>query len=138
MSLDAAILPDADIVTILSDKFIKIIIKFSAFNSTVWFDTISQVTIRWKKVYSDYVRRCAELSIPLHVIYYEQLKENTTAQVREILKFYKEATGFEPENVESRIECINQVFKTLTYIQRKFLDWQVFAKSHLRTISKWG
>ena len=83
--------------------------KILAFNSTVWFETVSQVTIRWKKFYSEYVRKTASLSIPLHVIYYEQLKENTTAQVRQILQFYKNTTGFEPDNVEERIECINQV-----------------------------
>jgi len=80
----------------------------AAFNSTIWDKTIERVTVRWRNLYSQYISKSAEYGIPVHVVYYEHLKEDAVKEVGKILQFYREAIGFTPDNVEQRIECITQ------------------------------
>lgn len=116
----------------------------AAFNTTVWDDWIKHVSYRWQKLYSDYVIKCDSMNIPIHVIYYENLKEDTVKEVKSILNFYNETINFVPDNVEDRIECLSQTTMDAFKRKKTELGWEIYkpelielvnnAISHLRSV----
>ena len=85
-----------------------LISSFPAFNTTAWDDTVGKVTGRWRNFYTGYVLKGHRFGVPVHVVYYENLKANVTKEIEGILDFYKNTIGFEPENAQKRIDCITQ------------------------------
>lgn len=107
-----------------------------AFNSTVWFDTIKQVTIRWTNFYKGYVQTTSKLGIPLHVMYYEDLKANTLAQVEAILNFYENVTGFVPSDKDIRLKCIQQSALDTFKRPKAALGWEIYRDEQICSINE--
>lgn len=97
-----------------------------AFNTTIWDDTVKHVSNRWKKIYVGYVKKCSTLKIPLHVIYYENLKSNTIKEVTDMLNFYKESINFVPDNMDDRIDCLTQASMDTFKRKKSELDWEIY------------
>lgn len=106
-----------------------------AFNSTIWDDTIQQVTVRWKNFYKSYVEKCQKLNIPIHIIYYESLKSDTLSEVKKIINFYETVIGFIPDSVEDRLDCIAQ--SSLDAFKRKKteLHWEIYHPDQIESIN---
>ena len=117
-------------MTVLSEKAHKrafldflINLKILAFNSTEWIDSINHVAGRWRNFYVGYAETTAKLNIPIHLIYYENLKDNTIGEVKDLLQFYEDSIGFIPDHKDERIACLEQ---------ERFLIW---TKSAFMSIS---
>ena len=92
----------------LITNFEELSIVILAFNTTAWDDTVDKVTGRWRNFYTGYVLKGRRFNVPVHVVYYENLKQNVTREIEGILDFYKTAIGFEPANAQDRIDCITK------------------------------
>lgn len=108
----------------------------AAFNSTEWIDSINHVAGRWRNFYVGYAETTAKLNIPIHLIYYENLKDNTIGEVKDLLQFYEDSIGFIPDHKDERIACLEQTAMETFKRKKTELNWEIYNTDQINKINQ--
>ena len=77
-------------------------------NTTLWFDTSKKLAFAWVQLYSKYAEFVANREIPVQIVFYENLKKNSTFEMQEILRFFKEKFKFSATDGNKRVRCLEK------------------------------
>ena len=78
------------------------------FNTTKWTDVAQGLSTRWVELHLKYVSWAKTYAKPMHIIFYENLKSNSTNEMGKFLHFYRKHFGFYPEDAERRLRCLSK------------------------------
>ena len=78
------------------------------FNTTKWTDVAQGLSTRWVELHLKYVSWAKTYAKPMHIIFYENLKSNSTNEMKKFLHFYRKHFGFYPEDAERRLRCLSK------------------------------
>jgi hypothetical protein len=67
------------------------------------------MSARWVRHYHRYISESASKNIPLKIVYYENLQEDSVREMEHVLEFLEEAIGFKADNKKQRLSCIANV-----------------------------
>ena len=74
--------------------------------SELWKEFLPGHIKRWSASYLFYGEYANITNIPLHIVYFENLKENLEKEVRDIAEFYEKRFDFVPDDLETRMGCL--------------------------------
>ena len=78
------------------------------FNKTNWFQSVQELSSEWFNLYSKHVEQSKANRVPLIIIFYENLKINSTHQMERILNFMNEHYDFFPKDGLRRLKCLSK------------------------------
>ena len=79
------------------------------FNSTKWFQTVKGLSTKWLNLHSKYAEYSNANNLPMHVLFYENLKTNSTHEMGRFLNFMKKNYDFYPTDGLRRLNCLSKV-----------------------------
>ena len=74
--------------------------------SSMWQTFLPGHIKRWSASHLFYGEYANVTYIPIHVMYFEDLKSNVKEQIDQLVHFYKDKFQFEPKELEWRMECL--------------------------------
>ena len=96
------------------------------FNSK-WFKTVEKLSTWWVNVHHKYAEFSSTTSFPMHVVFYENLKNNATHEMERVLNFMKKNYNFYPNDGLRRLKCLSKDgWYKIVYISFKERDGIVF------------
>ena len=78
------------------------------FNTTKWSQTVEELSYEWVHLYTKHANQSRIRQLPLNVIFYEDLKLNSTHQMELVLNFMKEQFKFHPWDALRRLQCLSK------------------------------
>ena len=82
--------------------------SLAQFNSTKWFQTVEKQSTWWVNVHHKYAEFSSHNNFPTHVLFYENLKNNSTLEMGRFLNFLKQNYNFYPTDGLRRLECLSK------------------------------
>ena len=99
------------------------------FNSTKWFQHTSSSATKWGAVNSKYAEYTRQNKIPMHIMFYENLKVNSTREMETVLEFLENNFGFRPDEEDRRLKCLEK-----ENWQQKCKTWNFYIKQYFKNI----
>ena len=111
----------------------------AVFNSSSWYKMIDTLSVHWRDLHVAYANFLLKhRNIPLHVIFYENLKESPLKEMTDLLEYLKINFGFSTPDTEDRLTCLaflqreNAKFKR----QKKPFGWEIYPIEKIKIIDR--
>lgn len=78
------------------------------FNSTKWFQTVEKLSTWWVNVHHKYAEYSSMNNYSTHVVFYENLKNNSVHEMDRFLNFYNKNYNFYPTDGVRRLKCLSK------------------------------
>lgn len=108
----------------------------AAFNTTAWDDFVVKMSARWVRHYHRYISESASKNIPLKIVYYENLQEDSVREMKHVLEFLEEAIGFKADNKKQRLSCIANAQMNAFKRAKKPLGWEIYTPKMTKNINE--